>query len=99
VMNETLRMVTPLPFVWRQTVRDTDLLGYYVPAGIDVVTWPAMNHRLPELWTEPDTFDPDRFAEPRAEDKKHRYAFAPFDGGAHKRSPRLDADERPAQLR
>lgn len=84
VMNESLRMVTPLPFNMRQTVRDTDLLGYYVPAGTNVVTWPGMNHRLPELWTEPDKFDPDRFSEPRSEHKKHRYAFAPFGGGAHK---------------
>lgn len=84
VMNESLRMVTPLPFNMRQAVRDTDLLGYHVPAGTNVVTWPGMNHRLPELWTEPDTFDPNRFAEPRAEHKRHRYAFAPFGGGAHK---------------
>jgi cytochrome P450 len=84
VMNESLRMVTPLPFNMRQTVRDTDLLGYYVPAGTNVMTWPGMNHRLPELWTDPDKFDPDRFAEPRAEHKRHRYAFAPFGGGAHK---------------
>ena len=84
VINESLRMVTPLPFNMRQTVRDTDLLGYYVPAGTNVVTWPGMNHRLPELWTDPDKFDPDRFAEPRSEHKKHRYAFAPFGGGAHK---------------
>ncbi|MCW2651727.1 MAG: cytochrome p450 [Mycobacterium sp.] len=84
IMNESLRMVTPLPFNMRQTVRDTDLCGYYVPAGTNVVTWPGMNHRLPELWTDPDKFDPDRFAEPRAEHKKHRYAFAPFGGGAHK---------------
>jgi cytochrome P450 len=84
VMNESLRLVTPLPFNYRQTVRDTDLLGYYVPAGTNVGTWPGMNHRLPELWTDPEKFDPDRFAEPRAEHKKHRYAFAPFGGGAHK---------------
>jgi len=84
VINESLRMVTPLPFNMRQTVRDTDLLGYYVPAGTNVVTWPGMNHRLPELWTDPEKFDPDRFAEPRSEHKKHRYAFAPFGGGAHK---------------
>ncbi len=32
----------------------------------------------------PEKFDPDRFAEPRNEHKKHRYAFAPFGGGAHK---------------
>jgi cytochrome P450 len=68
----------------RQAVRDTDLLGHYLPAGINVVTWPSVNHRLPELWTDPERFDPDRFVEPRAEQKRHRYAFAPWGGGAHK---------------
>jgi len=84
IMNESLRMVTPLPFNMRQAVRDTELLGYYIPAGTNITIWPGMNHRLPELWTEPDKFDPERFAEPRSEHKKHRYAFAPFGGGAHK---------------
>ena len=84
MINESLRMQTPLPFNFRRAVRDTDLLGYYIPAGTDVVTWPGINHRLAELWTEPERFDPERFAEPRSEHKKHRYAFAPFGGGAHK---------------
>ncbi|MET0994916.1 MAG: cytochrome P450, partial [Mycobacterium sp.] len=84
MMNESLRMVTPVHLNVRSTVRDTDLLGYYLPAGTIVITWPSMNHRLPELWTDPDKFDPERFAEPRSEHKKHRYAFAPFGGGAHK---------------
>ncbi len=84
VMDESLRLVTPLPFNMRQTVCDTDLLGYYLPAGTNVVTWPGMNHWLPELYTNPKQFDPERFLEPRAEHKKHRYAWAPFGGGAHK---------------
>ena len=84
VMDESLRLVTPLPFNMRQTVRDTDLLGYYLPAGTNVVTWPGTNHWLPELWTDPLKFDPERFTEPRCEHKRHRYAFAPFGGGAHK---------------
>jgi cytochrome P450 len=84
VMDESLRLVTPLPFNMRHTVRDTELLGYYLPAGTNVMTWPGMNHRLPELWTDPLKFDPERFVEPRAEHKKHRYAFAPFGGGVHK---------------
>ncbi|MEZ0049104.1 cytochrome P450 [Mycobacterium sp. MAA66] len=84
VINESLRMQTPLPFNFRRAVRDTELLGYYIPAGTDVVTWPGMNHRLSELWPDPERFDPERFAEPRSEHKTHRYAFAPFGGGAHK---------------
>src|SRR5271165_5322417 len=84
VMNESMRLVTPVPWAMRQTVRDTELLGYYVPAGTNVIAWPATNHRLPELWTDPLQFDPERFAEPRAEHKRHRFAFTPFGGGAHK---------------
>jgi cytochrome P450 len=84
VINEALRMMTPLPFNFRQAIRDTELLGYFIPAGTNVVTWPSINHRLPELWTDPHRFDPERFAEPRNEHKRHRYAFAPFGGGAHK---------------
>ncbi len=84
VMNESIRLVTPVQWAMRQTVRDTELLGYYLPKGTNVIAYPGMNHRLPEIWTEPEKFDPDRFAEPRSEHKRHRYAFTPFGGGAHK---------------
>ena len=33
VMNESIRMVTPVQWAMRQAVRDTDLLGFYIPAG------------------------------------------------------------------
>jgi cytochrome P450 len=84
VMNESIRLVTPVQWAMRQTVRDTDLLGYYIPKGTNVIAYPGMNHRLAELWTDPMEFDPDRFTEPRNEHKRHRYAFTPFGGGAHK---------------
>ena len=84
VMNESIRIVTPVQWAMRQTVRDTELLGYYIPQGTNVIAYPGMNHRLPEIWTDPLRFDPDRFTEPRNEHKKHRYAFTPFGGGAHK---------------
>lgn len=84
VINECLRMMAPLPFSVRRAVRDTSILGHYIPAGTNINLWPGLNHRLPELWTDPERFDPDRFAEPRSEHKRHRYAFAPFGGGAHK---------------
>jgi cytochrome P450 len=84
VMNEAIRLVTPVQWGMRRTVRDTELLGYYLPAGTNVIAYPGMNHRLPEIWTDPLKFDPDRFTEPRSEHKRHRYAFTPFGGGAHK---------------
>ena len=84
VIQECLRMSTPLPFNVRRAIRDTEILGHYVPAGTNINLWPGMNHMLPELWDQPERFDPARFAEPRSEHKRHRYAFAPFGGGAHK---------------
>lgn len=84
VMNESIRLVTPVQWAMRQTVRDTDLLGHYIPKGTNVLAYPGMIHRLPEIWTDPLKFDPDRFAEPRNEHKRHRYAFTPFGAGAHK---------------
>jgi cytochrome P450 len=84
VMNEAIRLVSPVQWAMRRTVRDTELLGHYLPEGTNVIAYPGMNHRLPELWTDPLKFDPDRFTEPRNEHKRHRYAFTPFGGGAHK---------------
>ncbi|MGI9123445.1 MAG: cytochrome P450, partial [Mycobacterium sp.] len=60
VIQECLRMVTPLPFNVRQAIRDTSIQGHYVPAGTNINLWPGMNHMLPELWDEPEKFDPMR---------------------------------------
>ena len=49
-------------FKGARQVRDTDLLGHFIPAGTSIVTWPSINHHLPELWTDPEKFDPSRFA-------------------------------------
>ncbi len=84
VMNEAIRLTSPVQWAMRRTVRDTELLGYYLPEGTNVTAFPGLNHLLPEIWTDPLKFDPDRFTEPRNEHKRHRYAFTPFGGGAHK---------------
>jgi retinoid hydroxylase len=42
-----------------------------------------MTHRLPEIYQDPDTFDPDRFAPPREEDTKQPYSLIGFGGGVH----------------
>lgn len=84
VMKEALRLVAPVPSLTRQTVKDTDVLGHYIPAGTLVGVSPTVNHFTPECWTNPFAFDPERFAEPRREDKSHRMAWMPFGGGAHK---------------
>lgn len=84
VMKECLRLVAPVPWMPRKTVRDTELLGHYLPAGTTVTVSPHFNHHMPEYWPHPQLFDPERFAEHRREDRVHAYAWLPFGGGVHK---------------
>jgi len=84
VVKEALRLVAPVPSLARKTVRDTEVLGHYIPADTMIAVGLWVNHVLPEYWPNPDVFDPERFTEPRREDKSHRYAWMPFGGGAHK---------------
>ncbi|GAA4525782.1 cytochrome P450 [Amycolatopsis samaneae] len=84
VMKEALRLVAPVPSMARKTVKDTEVLGHYLPAGTLVGISPTVNHFSPGCWTDPARFDPERFAEPRREDRSHRFAWMPFGGGAHK---------------
>jgi cytochrome P450 len=84
VIKESLRLVAPVPTMARKTVKDTEVLGHFIPAGTMLGLGPWVNHMLPDYWTNPDDFDPLRFSEERREDKNHRYAWMPFGGGAHK---------------
>ncbi|TSD94449.1 cytochrome P450 [Skermania sp. ID1734] len=82
--KETLRMYAPAGVLFRQAVKDTDILGHYVPAGTDVMISAYASMRMEPWWERPNEFDPERFSEERREDKSHRYAWSPFGGGAHK---------------
>ena len=84
VMKESLRLVTPVPGQARYTVKDTEVAGTFIPAGRFITVGVHLSHHLPELWPDPERFDPERFADHRREDKVHRYAWQPFGGGVHK---------------
>ncbi|PRX49891.1 cytochrome P450 [Prauserella shujinwangii] len=84
VMKESMRLVSPVPTMARTTVKDTEVLGYFLPAGTMVAVTPHFSHHLPGYWPDPERFDPGRFAPDRREDKVHRYAWEPFGGGVHK---------------
>lgn len=83
VFKETLRLCAPVPYVPRRLTQDIEFEGYHLPAGSMISISPWVTHYLPEYWHEPAKFDPERFTAERAEDKKHRYQWVPFGGGAH----------------
>jgi cytochrome P450 len=80
--NETLRKWPPASIVVRRAVRDFTFKGFAIPAGTMVVVNQVFTHHMPEIWPEPDRFDPTRFTE-QAQRDRHRFAFVPFGGGAH----------------
>ena len=84
VFMEVVRLYPPAPSVLRRTVRDCEMAGYHVPANTVITLSAVYTHRMKEWWDEPLKFDPDRFAPPREEHKRHAYSWVPFGGGAHK---------------
>ncbi|WP_038171246.1 cytochrome P450 [Tomitella biformata] len=83
-MKESMRLVSPVPTIVRKTVRDTEVLGHFIPADTMVAITPHFTHHMAELWPDPEVFDPGRFSAERREDKVHRMAWEPFGGGVHK---------------
>lgn len=84
ILKESLRLCPPVPAQPRMAIRDTEVQGFFIPEGT-IVTIPQMtNHRDAEIYTNPSSFDPERFSPERAEDKAHRMAWMPFGGGVHK---------------
>ncbi len=80
--KETLRIIPPVPAVPRRALRGFDFAGYHIPAGTSLGINPLFTHHMPDIWPDPDTFDPLRFTD-AAQAMRHRFAFVPFGGGAH----------------
>jgi cytochrome P450 len=80
--KESLRLIPPVPSLPRCAVRDTEFGGYKLPAGTRVNVNPIYTHHMPDVWPEPDRFDPMRFTD-EASRARHKFAFVPYGGGAH----------------
>ncbi|PLS80295.1 MAG: hypothetical protein CYG59_08760 [Chloroflexi bacterium] len=81
-VRETGRLYSPVLNVPRGVVKDFEFGGYSVPAGTPVRLALAAGHRLPHVFAQPEQFDPERFAPPREEDKRHQYSLVTFGGGS-----------------
>lgn len=82
--SESLRLYPPVAIMMRRTIRECVLENVRIPPNTIIFLIPGMNHRMPEYWTAPNIFDPQRFSPSRLEHKRHPYQFTPFGGGAHK---------------
>jgi retinoid hydroxylase len=83
VLKEGERLYPPAHAIPRVVLEDIEYAGYTIPAGWYVLIFPRLTHLSPEIYAEPELFDPDRFAPPREEDKKQPFSLIGFGGGAH----------------
>jgi sterol 14-demethylase len=83
-LKETERMRPVAQLLMRYTKIPYDVGGYRIPQGWLTLVPPALSHRLPDVFREPDCYDPDRFSRDRAEDRKAAYSLIGFGGGKHK---------------
>jgi len=87
-VKEALRLHPPLIMLMRKAKKDVPVKTdsgkeFVIPKGDTVITSPAVAQRLPHVFSNPDKFDPDRFAPGREEDKKWPFAYLGFGGGMH----------------
>ncbi|GFZ20989.1 similar to CYTOCHROME P450 51G1 [Actinidia rufa] len=88
-IKEALRLHPPLIMLLRSShsdfsVKTREGTEYDIPKGHIVATSPAFANRLPHIFKDPDTYDPDRFSPGRDEDKvAGAFSYISFGGGRH----------------
>jgi cytochrome P450 len=80
--KEAMRLAPLVPSVPRQALRDFEFMAFRIPAGTSISINPLFTHYMPELWPEPERYDPMRFG-PEVWRNRNKFAFVPFGGGAH----------------
>ena len=83
-VQETSRLHPSADIIIRLTEEDLDVGQYVIPKGWPVFISAGTAQRAPDLFQQPEEYDPLRFAPGRAEDAQHRFAMIGFGGGIHK---------------
>ncbi|KAG8645490.1 abscisic acid 8'-hydroxylase CYP707A2 [Manihot esculenta] len=78
VIQETLRVASILSFTFREAVEDVEYEGYLIPKGWKVLPLFRNIHHSPEIFPDPEKFDPSRF-----EVAPKPNTFMPFGNGVH----------------
>jgi cytochrome P450 len=80
VFKEAMRIYPPVIVLPRRALEDVEVCGHTIPAGTIVFVSPYGIHHHPDVYPDPERFDPDRFL-PENEAKRHRSAYLPFGAG------------------
>lgn len=80
VVREAVRLYPPVWILERQALREAELSSHVVRQGDVVAVCPYTLHRHPDIYRDPEGFDPTRFEKARAA-QRPRYTYLPFGAG------------------
>uniref|UniRef100_UPI003AF5A8BD uncharacterized LOC140038990 n=1 Tax=Aethina tumida TaxID=116153 RepID=UPI003AF5A8BD len=81
-IKESLRLYPSVPFIGRVAGEDIHThSGYTIPKGCDINIYIYDLHHNPNVYEDPEKFDPDRFL-PENCKNRHPFAYLPFSAGA-----------------
>jgi len=83
-IKEALRLHPPLILLLRVAKEDLECDGYAIKAGQMVGASPSVSNRIPEDFPDADSFVPDRYLDPRVEDRANPWTWIPFGAGRHR---------------
>jgi sterol 14-demethylase len=82
VIRETLRFTIFGPMFRRNMQKDIVMDGVTIKRG-DFMALPTFGaHMNPDIYSNPSSFDPDRYLEGREEDKKEMFSYVAWGAGA-----------------
>ena len=81
VVKESLRLHSPADITSRVALSDAEIGGHFVPAGTYVLLPVDALQRSLSFWSNPETFDPDRFQQKGKSFTVLRFGYqlVPFD--------------------
>jgi cytochrome P450 len=80
VVNETMRLYPPAYVLGREAVRNCEVCGYRIPAGMTVLMSQWILHRDARYFERPEAFEPERWADGLLQ-RLPKYVYFPFGAG------------------
>lgn len=81
ILDETLRKYPPAYTGPRRSIEPFEFAGHAIPGGVHVHYCSWASHHLPDVFPDPERFDPRRFT-PEAKAALPKGAYVPFGGGS-----------------
>lgn len=80
IIEETMRLYPAAWAIGRGIVADDVIGRFKIRKGGIMIVSPYVTHRRPDIWDNPEGFEPERFTPERVAERP-RYAYFPFSGG------------------